>query len=100
MRNPSNLPYNNFGSEVRHMRLSLGMTQKILSEKTAINQSVISQIETGSSHPSYEEYWSLTKALFDGRRLEWCFEPSKFRHVNGYGEDWGFQKVEGGYIWG
>ena len=54
-------------------RKSTGMTQKELAEKTGINQSDISRLETGSANPSLRTLQRLAEGM--GMKLKLEFLP-------------------------
>ena len=57
--------------EMIKARLEAGMTQKQLSEKTGINQSNLSRIESGAGNPSVETLERIASAL--GKKVSISF---------------------------
>src|SRR5579859_5108682 len=52
-----------FEENLRTLRLARGLTQPLLAEKTGIEQSYLSKLENGRSHPSDEVLGRLAQAL-------------------------------------
>lgn len=54
---------NEAGEQIRIVRLSQGMTQKELSDKTGISIVMISQYENGARNPKIDKLFKIAKAL-------------------------------------
>lgn len=63
------------GKEIRLARKALGYTQKILSEKTKVNKTTISEIENGRFTGSFD----IFERVIDGVGLQ--FEVGKKKHI-------------------
>lgn len=57
------MDYKKLGERMRKERLSLGMTQEVLSEKAGISVSFLGQIERGERKPSLETVINIANAL-------------------------------------
>lgn len=57
------MDYKKLGERIRQERLSLGITQEVLSEKAGISVSFFGQIERGERKPSLETVINIANAL-------------------------------------
>ncbi|EMS96599.1 helix-turn-helix domain-containing protein [Agrobacterium tumefaciens str. Cherry 2E-2-2] len=52
-----------FGSNIRHHRKALGLTQEALAEKADLSIEMMGRLERGDASPSFETIESIAKAL-------------------------------------
>jgi transcriptional regulator with XRE-family HTH domain len=57
------MDYKKLGERIRKERLSLGITQEVLSEKAGISVSFLGQIERGERKPSLETVINIANSL-------------------------------------
>jgi len=57
------MDYKKLGERMRKERLSLGLTQEVLSEKAGISVSFLGQVERGERKPSLETVINIAKSL-------------------------------------
>ena len=57
------MDYKKLGERIRKERLSLGITQEVLSEKAGISVSFFGQVERGERKPSLETVINIANAL-------------------------------------
>ncbi|MCL2637309.1 MAG: helix-turn-helix domain-containing protein [Oscillospiraceae bacterium] len=58
-----NLNYKGIGQRIRNRRLSLGLTQQMLADKSGISEKYLSNIENGNSHFSFPVLISIANNL-------------------------------------
>ena len=46
--------YSNFGENLKHLRNSLGLTQKDFGAKVGLSKAVVSKYETGMGYPTFD----------------------------------------------